>query len=228
MFEKILPATSAVVTAHEDIEGTVLFAEEEEMISRAVEKRQREFTTARACAREALARLGVAPTPILSGSSGEPQWPSGIVGSITHCDGFRACALARASDLATIGIDAEPNQPLPDGLLGDIALPEERGRLSDLGCRRPEVHWDRLLFSIKESIYKAWFPLAGRWLGFEDAIVEIDLRLETFSARFLVPGPLIHGCELTGFSGRWLVRDGLLFAAIALPPEALGRGARLE
>lgn len=228
MFEEILPATSAVVTARKDVQGAVLFAEEEEMISSAVEKRQREFTTARACAREALARLGMAPTPILSGSSGEPQWPSGIVGSITHCDGFRGCALARASDLATIGIDAEPNQPLPDGLLGDIALPEERVQLSDLGYRRPEVHWDRLLFSIKESIYKAWFPLAGRWLGFEDAIVEMDSQQETFSARFLVPGPPIHGRELTGFSGRWLVRDGLVLAAIALSAEALGHGTHSE
>jgi 4'-phosphopantetheinyl transferase EntD len=39
-------------------------------------------------------------------------------------------------------------------------------------AERPEVYWDRVLFCIKESTYKAWFPLTHRWLGFEDASVD--------------------------------------------------------
>jgi 4'-phosphopantetheinyl transferase EntD len=81
----------------------------------------------------------------------------------------------------------------------------------------PAVHWDRLLFSAKESVYKAWFPLAKRWLGFEDAVVTLDPSAETFAARLLVSGPLLGGRRLTGFSGRWLIRDGLVLTAIALP-----------
>ncbi len=79
------------------------------------------------------------------------------------------------------------------------------------------MRWDRLLFSAKESVYKAWFPLAGRWLGFEDAIVAVDRGFGSFSARLLVPGPVLGGRELTGFSGRWLVREGLILTAIAQP-----------
>jgi 4'-phosphopantetheinyl transferase EntD len=218
VLERILPASVAVVTTHEDLDGT-LYPEEETVVGHAVEKRRREFATARACAREALARLGRPPQAILSGQRGEPLWPVGIVGSITHCDGYRACAVARAGDLATIGVDAEPNQPLPDGLLGDIALPEERVLLRDLSRQMPGTHWDRLLFSIKESIYKAWFPLAERWLGFEDAVVSIDRLSGSFSAHLLVPGPLLGSRELRGFRGRWLAEDGLVLAAIALPAD---------
>lgn len=216
MLERILPAGAVVRATRGDIDAA-LYPEEEAMVERAVEKRRREFATARACARDALVELGQPRGAILSGPKGEPLWPVGIVGSITHCEGYRASAVARSSELRTLGVDAEPDQPLPDGLLGDIALPEERVLLRELAREAPGTHWDRLLFSIKESIYKAWFPLAERWLGFEDAVVAIDWRKQQFSAHLLVPGPLVEGRELRGFHGRWLAVDGLVMAAIALP-----------
>jgi 4'-phosphopantetheinyl transferase EntD len=220
MLERILPDGVVVACAADDLE-VALYPEEEAVVGNAVEKRRREFVTARACARRALEQLGLPAQAIPTGAKGEPLWPAGAVGSITHCAGYRACALARATDLLTIGVDAEPNEPLPDGLIADIALPEERRRLGGLEVAAPGVvSWDRLLFSINESVYKAWFPLAKRWLGFEDAEVEIDLQHQTFSARLLVSGPSVAGTELTGFSGRWLAEGGLLFAAIAVPTGA--------
>lgn len=216
MLERILPESATVTATREDLD-VVLYPEEETAVGQAVEKRRREFTTARACAREALAQLGQPHQPIPSGSRGEPLWPAGIVGSITHCDGYRACAVARSRDLATVGVDAEPNQPLPEGVLEDIALPEEREWLRYLSCQMPGTHWDRLLFSIKESVYKAWFPLAQKWLGFEDAVVAIDQQKMTFNAHLLVPGPYLGGHEVRTFHGSWLVEDGLVLAAIAMP-----------
>ncbi|HEY0391666.1 MAG TPA: 4'-phosphopantetheinyl transferase superfamily protein [Solirubrobacterales bacterium] len=217
MLEGILPESASVTEIRGDIADATLFAEEKEAISGAVEKRRREFRTGRACARSALAGLGLGCRAIPSGPRGAPQWPSGVVGSITHCDGFRAAAVARVADLATIGIDAEVDAPLPRGVLADIALPEERPSLEALALAEPGVNWDRLLFSIKESVYKAWFPLAERWLGFEDARVWVDRRRGSFVARLLVPGPSLAGRELNAFSGRWLARDGLLLAAIGMP-----------
>jgi 4'-phosphopantetheinyl transferase EntD len=217
VLEQLLPATVQVSESRTDIAGAPLFPEEEEVVERAVEKRQREFRTGRACAREALMRLGVMPGAIPTGPRGAPRWPPGIVGSITHCEGFRACAVARSSQLATIGVDAEVDAPLPDGVLADIALPEERQRLEILAQEEPGVSWDRLLFSAKESVYKAWFPLAGRWLGFEDASLTIDRCQLSFSARLLVPGPALGGRELTGFVGRWTISEGIVLSAIAVP-----------
>lgn len=215
MLERILPA-GAVVVATTGEREVGLFAAEEAAVGNAVEVRRREFVTARACAREALTRLGHPDQPVPTGARGEPLWPTGVVGSITHCAGYRACAVAPASELLTIGVDAEVGEPLPAGLLGDIALPEERRWIERLSAEDPAVSWDRLLFSIKESIYKAWFPLARSWLGFEDASVAIDPAEGTFSAHLLVPGPTLGERMLDGFSGRWLATDGLLLSAIAL------------
>lgn len=215
MLERILPPAVAVVGSSED-RSVELFPEEAEALGNAVEKRRLEFVTARACAREALSRLGVPAQPIPTGSRGEPVWPAGIVGSITHCAGYRACAVAHANELITIGVDAEPNEPLPPDLLADIALPEEQRWIEGAVVTDPGTSWDRLLFSIKESIYKAWFPLTRSWLGFEDAVVSIDRSGGTFSAALLVPGPTLGERKLDGFVGRWAAVDGLLFSAIAV------------
>jgi 4'-phosphopantetheinyl transferase EntD len=117
----------------------------------------------------------------------------------------------------TIGIDAEPNEPTPDGVLGAIALPGELARMDLLREASDKVAWDRLLFSAKESVYKAWFPVARRWLGFEGAEVTINPDDGTFSARILVEPPLVDGVALTGFTGRWLAREGFVVTAIAVP-----------
>lgn len=216
MIEAILPCEVVSEDTREDPPDAMLFPEEEARLARAVEKRRREFTTARVCARRAMARLGLPPAPVLPGPHGEPLWPPGVVGSMTHCAGYRGAALARSGEVIAIGIDTEPNDVLPDGVLRHIATKDEERWVPELMRAHPGVHWDRLLFSAKESVYKAWFPLAQRWLGFEDATLTVDPVGGTFVARLLVPGPTVAGRPLTGFSGRWLVRDGLVLTAIAL------------
>jgi len=206
---------AAVASAEEfgDPEGAWLFPEEAAVVAKAVDKRRREFTTARHCARAALRQLDVASAPILPGERGAPRWPDGVVGSMTHCAGYRAAAVARAADILTIGIDAEPDEAIPDGVLDHVSLPDERTRLRDLAARAPGTSWDRLLFSAKESVYKAWFPLARRWLGFEDAEVTIDAAGGTFTARLLVSAPGVP----PGFAGRWIASGGLLVTSITVP-----------
>ena len=215
MIEKILPPSVAWAEAFDDSVDGPLFPEEETIIARAVGKRRREFTTARVCARRALSDLGLPPVPILPGDRGAPRWPYGVVGSLTHCDGYRAAVVAREADLLTIGVDAEPHQPLPEGVMDSVAVPAELRRDDALRKVSPAVHWDRLLFSAKESVYKAWYPLMRCWLGFEDADITLELD-GTFTARLLLyPTPSMGRPPLTGFSGRGLVADGLLITAIA-------------
>jgi 4'-phosphopantetheinyl transferase EntD len=217
VLEVMLPGAVAVAEAFDDPPEATLFPEEEALISRAVDKRRREFATARHCARQAFARLGLPPTAILPGPRGAPQWPLGVVGSMTHCDGYRAAAIGRAADVTAIGVDAEPHAELPDGVLETIALPEERAQMRELGKAVPGVHWGRLLFSAKESVYKAWFPLTGRWLDFAEASIVFDPFDGTFDARLLVPGPQVGGRRLSGFDGRWMVGKDLVLTAITVP-----------
>jgi enterobactin synthetase component D / holo-[acyl-carrier protein] synthase len=218
VIEEIMPASAACAESFGASPGTGLFPEEEALVARATQKRRLEFATGRECAREALAAIGMGKMPIMRGFRGAPQWPAGIVGSITHCAGYCASAVARAGDLAAIGLDAEPAAPLPGGVLEMVTTPAERARLRDLAAAQPEVSWDCLLFCAKEAVYKAWFPLTGRWLGFADADITISAAEGTFAARLLVDPPAEAARLLAGgFSGRWLSRDNLMLAAIAVP-----------
>jgi enterobactin synthetase component D / holo-[acyl-carrier protein] synthase len=217
MIGDILPAPVMAEEAFGDLPGAELFPGEQDVIARAVDKRRREFATARVLARAALARLGVPPVAILPGPRGAPRWPAGVVGSITHCAGYRASAVARVRDVVTIGLDAEPHEPLPEGVLDAVASRGEQARMAALAAARSGVCWDRLLFSAKESVYKAWFPLTGRWLDFAGASVDFDPVNRTFTARLHVTGPAVNGATLTGFEGRWLVSNGLLATAIVIP-----------
>ncbi|MEU3860859.1 4'-phosphopantetheinyl transferase superfamily protein [Streptomyces sp. NPDC028722] len=224
MIEELLPESVVAVEAHADdpLWDSPLYPAEEALVTRAVTKRRREFAAVRGCARRAMEKLGVPPQPVISGERGAPRWPDGLLGSMTHCDGYCAAALVRATDLASLGIDAEPHGPLPDGVGRSVFLPAEAARLDRLGEQRPAVHWDRILFSAKESVYKAWFPLTRKWLDFSEA--DITLHPEpggeshgTLSATLLVPGPVVDGRRLRVFEGRWTVRDGLVTTSVVIP-----------
>jgi 4'-phosphopantetheinyl transferase EntD len=227
VIEQILPPGVVASEAFDDPPEAELYPEEAGLVCNAVEQRRREFTTARMCARRALAALGLPPAPVLPGPHGAPRWPDSVVGSITHCTGYRAAALARTSDIAMLGIDAEPDAPLPDGVLEVIALPGERTWVRELRGALPEVCWDRLLFSMKEAVYKSWYPFTGHRLGFEDADITVDTDTSTFSARIRLPYTLPQGPALDCLHGRWLAEEGLVLSAIAVPatPRLLGRRA---
>lgn len=194
MIEELLPDSVVSVEALGDdaAEGVRLYPEEEALAASFVPKRRSEFAAVRGCARQAMEKLGVAPRAIARGDSGEPVWPAGLIGSMTHCEGYRAASLARSGDLASLGIDAEPHQELPEDVIVSVALPTENERLRRLAERDPSVHWDRLLFSAKESVYKAWFPLMAQWLDFLEA--DIDL--------FEDGGPAPHGAGAGAFAAR--------------------------
>ncbi|MFF4489544.1 4'-phosphopantetheinyl transferase [Streptomyces sp. NPDC001544] len=212
----ILPAHVVTAETVEDLPNAELYPEEEAAIHHAGMGRRREFATVRQCARVALAGLGLPAAPIVPGADREPQWPDGVVGSLTHCDGYRAAALARDTDVASVGIDAEPHDSLPDRVLPMIAGPDESRHLSRLRSEIPEVHWDRLMFSAKESVYKAWFPLARTWLDFKEATVAFDPATRTFEAELHRSGAFVDGRPVTRLTGRWLVRNSLVFTSTIL------------
>lgn len=166
-----------------------MFPEETRSLGDVVDKRRTEFATGRHCARQAMQLLGTEPCAIPIGSGREPLWPVGLTGSITHCSGYCAAALANANDFATIGIDAEENSPLPEGVLSVIATPDEKRKIQEIPSSY--IHWDRLLFSAKESVYKAWYAITYQWLDFQECDVTFEslenqslLSLGLFGGRF--------------------------------------------
>jgi len=210
MIERLLPPEVSAVAMTGDAPDDAVLPEELALIDGAVAVRQAEFATARHCARAALRRLGAPDEAILRGPKREPIWPPGVVGSITHCTGYRAAAVARAADMLTIGIDAEPHEAIRDRVVDRILRDEERAWVATAPAG---VHWDRLIFSAKESVYKAWFPLANAWLDFHDASIVIDPVAGTFRARLTIDPPAGVPAE---FPGRYLVAGGLVLTVIAI------------
>ncbi|MFJ3927845.1 4'-phosphopantetheinyl transferase [Streptomyces sp. NPDC090022] len=211
MIETLLPPGVTSSEAFDDVAPAPLFPAEAALMEGRRARRRRQFATARACARRCLSELGRYPVPLLPGPGGAPQWPAGVIGSITHCEGYRAAVAATSDTVGALGIDAEPAGPLPRGVLGLITSPAERDHLAALEAADPEVPWQRVFFSAKEAVYKAWYPAAGIWLGFRDATV--TLRPEgTFTARLhpADPPPVSPFYE-----GRWLATPTLVITAVS-------------
>jgi 4'-phosphopantetheinyl transferase EntD len=201
MLATLLPA-AACAEAFSDAPESAMLATEAAAVAGAVAERRREFGTVRHCAREALRRIGAPAAAILPDGDGAPCWPAGVVGSMTHCSGYRGAAVARSAAVRSLGIDAEPHAPLPAEVLDLVLRDEERAWHG----AHPGLHWDRITFCAKEAVYKAWFPLTRRWLEFAD----VSVRLAgdgAFEAR-------VRGEHR--FSGRWLVDGGLVLAATAV------------
>ena len=216
MLGMILPAGVESEERFGEAPGGILFPEEEKIIAHAVEPRRREYATVRSCARVCLGRLGYGPAPILPGVGGASIWPAGVLGSMTHCAGYAAAAVGSLPQISAIGIDAEPDAPLPDGVLDLIATAAERDRLD---VTRPETdgpNWDRLLFSAKEAVYKAWFPLVGDWLDHQEAEIRFHPQERTFTAQLSRDGLIIDRRQIHRLHGRWIRKRGILVTAVVL------------
>jgi enterobactin synthetase component D len=159
------------VVDHEAIVAELAALQVEGVPVRAVAKRRAEFLTGRFAARAALAVLGVESMPGRN-EDGSPRWPAQISGSITHGAERAFCAVARQSDVRSLGIDVER-------VMGPETKAELAARICNTaelevlgrGLRAPEHHLVSLAFSAKESLYKCLYPLVGRYMDFGAARV---------------------------------------------------------
>jgi 4'-phosphopantetheinyl transferase EntD len=238
VIDGILPSFVASAETFAHFSNPWLYPEEMRAINQAVTKRRLEFSDGRECARRAMEQMGLPAAPIPRGTRGDPLWPTGVVGSITHCPGYCAAAVALDTTAHSVGIDAEPHAGIPDNVLRFIAIDIERAELRSNSRQRPGICWDRLLFSAKESVFKAWYPLTVRPLAFNDVHVTFEPDIHRFLARLLVSGPTVSCREVTSgaarltsrgpltsrgqlaeFVGSWAVRDDLLVTSVVICPD---------
>lgn len=216
MLGSILPATVMSVEATGAEADPDLFLEEQQLVATSVISRQRAFASGRDCAHRALARLGRDPCPILHDGRGAPVWPADVVGSITHCDGYRVAAVAWKRDVACVGIDAEPNQDVSARVLRRVASADAHLMLREASSLEPWVSWGRLLFSAKEAVYKAWYASTGESVDFSELHLLFDVERAAFRAR-IGAARAATACSMVGLlGGRWRVKGGLLVTAVAL------------
>lgn len=201
---RLAPEGTAVICTDpgsEMAEGEI-FAVEAAAMARAVPARRREFFAGRHAAHRAMAALGHLPAPIPMGPDRAPIWPEGMVGSISHCEGACVAFVGEAARFAALGLDIEPDAPLPGELVPMICLPQERARLALLPVS-DRGQAARMIFAAKEAAYKLQYGRTGKRMDFGDVEIVPDLENGRFDAQFDGPWDGESGtCRLSGRCGR--------------------------
>jgi 4'-phosphopantetheinyl transferase EntD len=202
---------------HGSAPSRYLTQDEIHAVSHCSEKRISDFTAGRLCARRALKELGIEGFSLLPGKNRLPLWPAGIVGSITHTDGYSAAVAMRPGSVRSVGLDSEAVAAVHEGLWPRICAPVELERLrtfadTERGQRAA------LTFAAKEAFYKSQFPLTGEWIGFEDIVIEFEEQPGGVGVFVVVPQrPLL--LQLQGeqrLTGRFRRHGEFVTAGVAL------------
>ncbi|TMD09986.1 MAG: 4'-phosphopantetheinyl transferase superfamily protein [Chloroflexi bacterium] len=178
--------------------------------------RRQQFQMGRLAARRALVDLSLPPVAIGTGSRGEPVWPGGIVGSITHTADVALAAAARDEYCGGIGLDAERlTRAFPERVRRLICLPSEGIWVAV----SPETRLP-MVFCAKEAVFKAVYPLARLELGFQD--VELQWASGSDSFRVLLKRDYpVHKMDFVSLVGKCRSYGDLLIAVVQLPPIRL-------
>jgi 4'-phosphopantetheinyl transferase EntD len=192
-----------------------LMPDEAEIVASAVKKRRDEFEAGRCAARIALGRLGIAARPILHGGNGQPIWPDGIAGSITHSNDLCFAACSRTSSARAIGIDVERVGRMQRKLWRMVFSDMEQAILREMP---DEAVAATVAFSAKEAFMKAQYAASGQIMGLKSMRVE-----------FVRNGELVVSHDKNDAAFAAVLRECLLrYAAIgdhavvfcAFPPES--------
>ena len=215
MLDGLFPADVVVVAATAADWEAPLYPEEEASLGEgSVTKRRREFAAGRACARAALQKLGLPPTPLPRAPNRLPLWPDGALGSISHCPDYCAAAVARTARYAGLGLDLERTGRARPELVRRICTDAEQAQLAEwrgAGVADPLT----VVFSVKEAFYKAVHPLTGAHLGFRDVEIQLDPEAAGFTAR-LLRADVSPAAGRRSFTGRFACHDDRVVAGLAI------------
>jgi len=168
-----------------DYDERRLYPEELELLGpKAIQKRRKEFCLGRSAAHSALSKINITNFPILKGGHNEPIWPPGVAGAISHSSEIALAAVARKEKSAGVGLDIEL---LDETISTDIVK---------LICTLREAEWvaagkeqriERMLmiFSAKESAFKAFFSLMNVFISYLDFELIWDETAGHFEGRLL-------------------------------------------
>ncbi len=182
-----------------------LHSDEENYISKASEKRRREFVAGRQCAKLACNLLGSPTEKILRNPDRSPIWPENIVGSISHSNHVSGAIVSYNQYYAGLGLDIEKNHPLKDSVIEYFTNPEEYRYIKKSGYD----YLGPLFFSAKESVYKCISQALNIKLNFSDISINIDDQ-NTYSVVFKK-----HEIKNVNFIGRYKVKKFHIYSLAA-------------
>jgi 4'-phosphopantetheinyl transferase EntD len=167
LVESLFPGGVAAAELRAPGDPAQLDPEEALSVARAVPKRVGEFAAGRLCARSALARFGIASFAVRAARDRQPLWPAGLVGSITHTQGFCAAVVGEQARFVGLGLDSENADAVSPDLWPSICIAAELAWIASLPARQ-RTRAATLVFAAKEAFYKCQYPSTGEWLSFSD------------------------------------------------------------
>lgn len=203
-------SVAVIETRATAVDASFLSVVERTYLKSVSQNRKREYIAGRFCALKAMESANISPEHILIGEKGEPIWPSNIVGSITHSHGYAAAAVAKKSEVLSLGIDAETDEALSPKVLQRICNDQEQEWVKSLDSSRIQ-NPGKILFSAKEATYKAWYPITQEWLGFKEVFIDFHEEKNAFTVHIQKNGPIRE------MHGKYTIRKGVIVTAIEIP-----------
>lgn len=167
---------------------------------RAVKKRRAEYLVSRYCIQQAMQTLGIEDFVLRNGEDRAPVWPEGIGGSLSHTQ-HRVCALLTRERGLLLGVDCERLMTAETAAETQHMLINAAEKRMLEQCSLPFNLALTVVFSLKESLYKALYPQLLQFMDFSaaqvvacsDDLQQLTLRLtHTFSTE------MVAGREFTG------------------------------
>ena len=207
---RLAALVAQIAVGHVGDHRSVLFPSEAAYAASVVHTRALEFAAGRKVAREALGRIGV-PDCEIPRHGRLPVWPVSVVGSIAHTGTLAAAIVGRATEHDGIGIDIEARTAVSPQVARRVLTSAEREWL-------PDSEWRTMVFSGKEAIYKAVYPLTGEFLGFGD--VELDIDAEAGEFRAHCRRSLRSAVRVAAGRGYWAVYRAHWLVVFLIPRDS--------
>ncbi len=162
----------------EDVDLSLLTDQEAELILNRHASYQQNFIRGRSCAKRALESMGfrMDDLELLRLPDGQVSWPEGVVGSISHTEGFAGAIVGWKSDFQSVGLDIEKKNRVQPTVWDRVFTKNEKETLLQFS---KELHAEKAteIFSLKEAFYKFQWPLTNRFLGMR----EVEWHIPQFS-----------------------------------------------
>ncbi|WHP06164.1 MULTISPECIES: 4'-phosphopantetheinyl transferase family protein [Acinetobacter] len=174
----------------------------------AVPKRLNEFYAGRILAQAILQQHFSCLDSITSMSERLPIWPKGFKGSISHSNNKLVVAVSAQADYLGIDIEHIVDENFAKDSAALILTQSEQalwqtGQIQGLSF----CEYLTLIFSLKESLYKAVYPVAQSYIDFLEAFVEqIDMENQSVQFSFCPKVREKYGL-LEQHQGYWQIQD---------------------
>lgn len=184
-----------------------LWDEELPLVAEATPRVRAKFAAGRSAARQAMAALGISPSAIGRGIQGEPLFPNGVIGSISHTPRFSVALVGKGAGYRSLGVDLDDERRLGDAAALEFSWENEVSRISRaLGLGRAEAQ--NFAFSAKEAIFKCQYSLT------------LDAELKAHQARLRQARPCAQDFRVSGW--RATAATAAVLAAIRVRRIPLG------